>query len=195
METAKEDMAANNNYGDTSLSSETIVAPVTPRLFKRRWLIVLLFASYSGSNAYQWLHLVIVSDKIIFYYNTSLPGSELGKQYAVDFLSMIYMIVYVPLIFPATWMLDKKGLRLTAIVGCLLNALGAFVKCFAVRPNLFWLLFFAQTICAVAQVFILGIPTRLAAVWFGIDEVSTATAIGVFGNQVLVLNNQFQVCT
>ena len=28
-------------------------------------------------------------------------------------------------------------------------------------------------------------PARLAAIWFGPDQVSTATAIGVFGNQVL----------
>ena len=43
---------------------------------------------------------------------------------------------------------------------------------------------FAQTVCAVAQLFVLGIPARLAAVWFGPNEVSTATSIGVFGNQV-----------
>lgn len=41
-----------------------------------------------------------------------------------------------------------------------------------------------QAISAIAQVFILGIPARLAAVWFGPNEVSTATALGVFGNQV-----------
>lgn len=41
-----------------------------------------------------------------------------------------------------------------------------------------------QTVSATAQVFILGIPARLAAVWFGPNEVSTATAIGVFGNQI-----------
>ncbi|GFS09246.1 feline leukemia virus subgroup C receptor-related protein 2 [Elysia marginata] len=51
-------------------------------------------------------------------------------------------------------------------------------------PSRFGLLMFAQTICAIAQVFVLGIPARLAAVWFGPDEVSTATSIGVFGNQV-----------
>ncbi|XP_060555414.1 heme transporter FLVCR2-like isoform X2 [Ruditapes philippinarum] len=43
---------------------------------------------------------------------------------------------------------------------------------------------FAQTLCAIAQIFILGIPARLAAVWFGPNQVSTATSIGVFGNQV-----------
>ncbi|KHJ80576.1 hypothetical protein OESDEN_19748 [Oesophagostomum dentatum] len=32
--------------------------------------------------------------------------------------------------------------------------------------------------------FTLGIPPRLAAVWFGPNEVSTACAAGVFGNQL-----------
>lgn len=32
--------------------------------------------------------------------------------------------------------------------------------------------------------FTLGIPPRLAAVWFGPDEVSKACALGVFGNQL-----------
>jgi MFS transporter, FLVCR family, feline leukemia virus subgroup C receptor-related protein len=37
-------------------------------------------------------------------------------------------------------------------------------------------------------VFILGIPPRLAAVWFGPKQVSTACAAGVFGNQVPTAN-------
>lgn len=34
------------------------------------------------------------------------------------------------------------------------------------------------------QVFILSLPARVAAVWFGPDQVSSACSIGVFGNQV-----------
>lgn len=34
------------------------------------------------------------------------------------------------------------------------------------------------------QVFILSLPARLAAVWFGPDQVSSACSVGVFGNQV-----------
>jgi len=33
-------------------------------LFRRRWLIVFLFASYSMANAYQWIHLNIIFDKV-----------------------------------------------------------------------------------------------------------------------------------
>jgi len=98
---------------------------------------------------------------------------------------MVYMLAYIPLIFPATWFLDRYGLRVTAIVGSLLNAVGAWIKCAAIDPSRFAVLMTAQTVCAVAQIFILGIPARLAAVWFGPGEVSTATSIGVFGSQVL----------
>lgn len=160
---------------------------LTPRLYKRRWVMVFLFATYSLSNAYQWIHLNIIGNIIHRYYNESLPGTPYQQQVAIDWLSMVYMLAYIPLIFPATFVLDKKGLRLAGIIATLLNALGAWLKCAAVAPDRFPLLMVAQTICAIAQIFILGIPARLAAVWFGPNEVSTATAIGVFGNQVITI--------
>lgn len=38
--------------------------------------------------------------------------------------------------------------------------------------------------CAFAETFIVSLPARVAAVWFPSDEISTATSIGVFGNQL-----------
>ena len=46
-------------------------------------------------------------------------------------------------------------------------------------------MFSGQTIVAISQIFILGIPPQLAATWFPSSQVSSACAIGVFGNQVL----------
>ncbi|CAC5380054.1 FLVCR [Mytilus coruscus] len=155
-----------------------------PRVYKRRWMIVFLFAFYSLSNAYQWIHLNIIGDVILKYYNASMPEDQFQRETTLDWLSMVYMLAYIPLIFPATWLLNKKGLRVVAICGCFLNALGAWLKVACVSPDRFPVLMFAQTICAIAQIFILGLPARLAAVWFGPNEVSTATSIGVFGNQV-----------
>ena len=168
-----------NDKNDVSKTEGTLV-----RVFKRRWIMVFLFAGFSASNAYQWIHLNIIFNVIHRYYNESLPGDTYQQELSIHWLSMVYMLVYIPFIFPATWLLDRKGLRVIAIVATTLNALGATTKCFAVDPSRFGLLMTGQTISALAQTCILGIPARLAAVWFGIDEVSTATAIGVFGNQV-----------
>lgn len=41
-----------------------------------------------------------------------------------------------------------------------------------------------QALCSVAQVFILGLPSRIASVWFGPKEVSTACSTAVLGNQL-----------
>ena len=59
-----------------------------------------------------------------------------------------------------------------------------FLQVLATSPSQWWLLFSGQTVVAVSQIFILGIPAQLAATWFPSDQVSSACAIGVFGNQV-----------
>ena len=156
----------------------------TPQIYARRWVILILFVAYSFSNAYQWIHLNIIGNIVMKYYNESLPADSFQQETAIDWLSMIYMLCYIPLIFPATWLLNKKGLRTAVICGAFLNTLGAWLKCACLSPDRFPVLMFAQTICAIAQIFILGIPAQLAAVWFGPNQVSTATSIGVFGNQV-----------
>ncbi|CAG5116672.1 unnamed protein product [Candidula unifasciata] len=155
-----------------------------PRLYRKRWLMLSLFSLYSFSNAFQWIHLNIIADVIGNYYNESLPHDVFQRNTAIDWLSMVYMLVYIPFIIPATWLLDKKGLRVCCILGSFLNAAGAWLKCASVSPDRFGLLMFAQTLCAISQLCILAIPPRLAAVWFGPGEVSTATSFGVFGNQL-----------
>jgi FLVCR family feline leukemia virus subgroup C receptor-related protein len=61
---------------------------------------------------------------------------------------------------------------------------GAWIKALSVAPDSFCLAFLGQTLVGTAQVFILGVPARLAAVWFGPRQVSTACSLGVIGNEV-----------
>ncbi|KAA0203561.1 hypothetical protein HAZT_HAZT002806 [Hyalella azteca] len=144
-------------------------------IYRRRWFILILFVMFSMSNAFNWIQYSIITNIITRYYGV--------EAYLVDWCSMIYMVSYIPLIFPASWYLQKRGLRSAVVVGSLGTMLGTLVKCFSVAPDRFAVTFAGQTIVAVSQVFVLGIPPRLAAVWFGADQVSTACAIGVFGNQ------------
>ncbi|XP_063401985.1 heme transporter FLVCR2-like isoform X2 [Mytilus trossulus] len=157
---------------------------ILPQVYKRRWIILFLFSFVSLTNNFQWLHLNIIGDVLLNYYNASLPEDKFQKETALDWLSMVYMLAYIPLIFPSTWLLDKKGLRVVIICGSFLNAVGAWIKVACVNPDRFALLMFGQSVCSVAQIFILGIPARLAAIWFGPNQVSTATSLGVFGNQI-----------
>ena len=49
---------------------------------------------------------------------------------------------------------------------------------------MWWMVFIGQTISACGQCFILELPPKIAAIWFPSSEISTATSIGVFGNQL-----------
>ncbi|EPB76853.1 hypothetical protein ANCCEY_04065, partial [Ancylostoma ceylanicum] len=83
-----------------------------------------------------------------------------------------------------SYLLDKYGLRVSILLGATGNAIGAWIKIFSTSSDAFWITFIGQTIVGASQMFTLGIPPRLAAVWFGPNEVSTACAAGVFGNQL-----------
>ncbi|NXC40021.1 FLVC2 protein, partial [Penelope pileata] len=144
------------------------------RVSRRRW--ALLFSSYSLCNAFQWIQYGSINNIFTHFYGVSV--------FAIDWLSMSYMVTYIPLLFPVAWLLDKKGLRLIALLGSALNGLGAWVKLGSLRPHLFPVTVLGQVLCSMAQVFILGMPSRIASVWFGSHEVSTACSIAVFGNQL-----------
>lgn len=161
--------------GEETPGAEGSRAPQTA-LSARRFVVLLIFSLYSLVNAFQWIQYSIISNVFEGFYGVS--------SLHIDWLSMVYMLAYVPLIFPATWLLDTRGLRLTALLGSGLNCLGAWIKCASVQQHLFWVTMLGQCLCSVAQVFILGLPSRIASVWFGPKEVSTACATAVLGNQV-----------
>ncbi|XP_077443523.1 choline/ethanolamine transporter flvcr2b isoform X2 [Stigmatopora argus] len=146
------------------------------RLYRRRWVTVLLFSSYSLCNSYQWIQYGIISNIFMKFYSVD--------AFTIDWMSMIYMLTYIPFIFPVTWLLDKKGLRTVALAATALNCAGTWLKVASVQRHLFAVTFLGQFCCSLAQVFILGMPSRIASVWFGANEVSTACSIGVFGNQL-----------
>ncbi|XP_043277297.1 feline leukemia virus subgroup C receptor-related protein 2 isoform X2 [Venturia canescens] len=149
---------------------------VETKLYKRRWLVLAIFVVYSASNSMQWIQYSIINNIITRYYGVS--------DFAVNMTSMIYMITYIPFVFPASYFLDKFGLRYAALFGAVGTALGAWIKVLSVSPDRYWVTFLGHTIVALSQTFVLSVPARLAAVWFGPDQVSSACSIGVFGNQL-----------
>ncbi|XP_078452367.1 choline/ethanolamine transporter flvcr2a-like [Lampetra planeri] len=170
--------ASSSTTVPAAASSSTPLNANKTRLYCRRWVIVTIFSIYSLSNAFQWIEYSIINNIFVRFY-----GVDSG---AVDWLSMVYMLAYIPLIFPITWLLDHYGLRTTALLATAFDALGAWLKVASVRPDGlgFGVTVLAQTVCAISNAFIIGMPSRVAAVWFGPQEVSTACALGVFGNQV-----------
>lgn len=70
------------------------------KAYTKRWFILGLFVMYSSSNAFHWIQYSIINNIISRYYGV--------EAWMVDWCSMIYMVVYIPLIFPASWYLQKQ---------------------------------------------------------------------------------------
>nr|CAD7195652.1 unnamed protein product [Timema douglasi] len=128
------------------------------KVYPRRWLMLLMFSVCLLVNCIQWIQYSIIPQVITRYYNVSTTW--------VDFTSIIYL-----------------GLRWATLLGAGLTALGAWMKVWSVSPDRFLITFLGQTVVGLGQVFQLTTSPRMAAVWFGPDQVATACSIGVFGNQ------------
>nr|CAD7447771.1 unnamed protein product [Timema bartmani] len=150
------------------------------KVYPRRWLMLLMFSVCLLVNCVQWIQYSIIPQVITRYYNVSTT--------LVDFTSIIYLVIFVPAIFPASYILDRlasllMGLRWATLLGAGLTALGAWMKVWSVSPDRFLITLLGQTVVGLGQVFQLTTSPRMAAVWFGPDQVATACSIGVFGNQ------------
>lgn len=69
------------------------------KLYKARWTMLAVYMVYSMANAVHWIQYSIISNITAKFYDVS--------SFAVDTTSTIYMIVYVPLVIPASWVLDR----------------------------------------------------------------------------------------
>ena len=67
-----------------------------------------------------WIPSAPIANTIICYYDVSL--------FWVNSLSEVYMLTYIILLFPAMWILDKYGLRLSVMLGAGFDAAGAALK-------------------------------------------------------------------
>lgn len=154
------------------------------KVYKRRWFVLLVLCLLNCSNATIWLTFAPVADQSAQYLQVSLGD--------VNWLSLVFMAVAVPVSLGTTWMLDKLGLRITLILGAWLNMFGAMLRFSGTPPGegftiRYSLVMFGQTVAAIAQPLIIFTPTKLAALWFPENQRATANTIASMSNPLGIL--------
>ncbi|KAG8594992.1 hypothetical protein GDO81_001389 [Engystomops pustulosus] len=150
------------------------------RLYKKRWFILIVVCLLNSSNAMLWISFAPVADVTATHLKCSLD--------VVNYLSLVYLVISIPIGFLASWLLDTLGLNYAIIIGSWLNMTGSIVRSASEinflnsgRSNLIYL-FVGQSICAVAQPLVLFVPAKLAAVWFPEHQRATANMIASMSN-------------
>ncbi|KAJ8668358.1 hypothetical protein QAD02_010021 [Eretmocerus hayati] len=146
------------------------------KVYGRRWFILILYIVHASLITGQWIEYSIISNIVQRYYNVS--------ALAVDCTSMIMMLFYAIFIFPLTYVTGRLGLRRSIILGSGLCCLGSWIKIFSVSPDGFLITLLGQAVVSLALIVMLPMPGQVSANWFGANEQSTATSLGVFGSQL-----------
>ncbi|XP_027865370.1 solute carrier family 49 member A3 [Xiphophorus couchianus] len=154
------------------------------KVYKRRWFVLLVLCLLNCSNATIWLTFAPVANQSGQYLKVSLED--------INWLSLVFMVVAIPLSFGTTWMLDTLDLRITLILGSWLNMLGALLRFLGTLPPARFKLQFpavmlGQTLGALAQPLIIFTPTKLAALWFPDSQRATANMIASMSNPLGIL--------
>ena len=90
------------------------------RTYWWRWVVLAVFVLNLGLNNFMWITFGPIADVVRCYYSVS--------DFWVNSLSMTYMVTYIALVFPCSWLLDKVGLRTTTILGSFATVLGACLR-------------------------------------------------------------------
>ncbi|KAL3280220.1 hypothetical protein HHI36_017718 [Cryptolaemus montrouzieri] len=146
------------------------------KLYKYRWIIIVIYGLFNAINYFQSFLFNVIANIIEDYYGVDETLTQLS--------GLVFMIAFIFIFIPVGYFIEKTSLRTASLVGAGLTALGNCLKLLAISPDSFYWILISQTICAIAQVFMLLTPSKLASVWFGAEEVSTACAIGLFGTQM-----------
>lgn len=138
------------------------------KIYPYRWVVLLAFMAVVIANQLLWITFAPITSNAVQFYGVS----ELG----VGLLSLIFMIVYIFVSFPASWVIDTYGVRVGVGIGAALTGIFGLVR--GLVASNYTLVLVAQIMLAIAQPFILNAVTTIAARWFPMEERATAAGLG-----------------
>ncbi|GIX79427.1 feline leukemia virus subgroup C receptor-related protein 2 [Caerostris extrusa] len=86
--------------------------------------------------------------------------------------------------FPVSPLINYLDLRRTVICASFWTVLATLTQFATLKPNSFIYVMISCFFASLSDLFVLAVPPVLAAKWFPSQELSTACAFGVFGNQL-----------
>ncbi len=90
------------------------------KIYGYRWVVLIVFAIINAVIQIQWLTFAPIAGAAQSVYNVS--------ALQIDFLSMIYMIVFIVMCVPASYVIDTYGIRIGIGFGAILAGISGLLK-------------------------------------------------------------------
>jgi MFS family permease len=147
------------------------------KVYGARWIMLVIYMLMAAVNQLLWITFAPITGDATKYYGVS--------DLKIGLLSMCFMIVYIVVSIPASWAIDKYGIRIGVGIGAVFTGIFGLLRGFAGTD--YNMLLFAQIGIAIGQPFILNAITKLAARWFPIEERATAAGLGTLSMYIGIL--------
>ena len=150
------------------------------KVYPYRWVVLLVFSLLNAVVQMNWITFAPVTVDAIRLYHSN--------AFWIVMLSMSFMIIYLAVSVPASYIIDKYGIRIGIGIGALLTAVFGYLR--GAYADNFTMVCIAQFALAVSQPFVMNAVTKVSAVWFPLQERATAngiTSLAQFGGIIFAM--------
>jgi MFS family permease len=139
-----------------------------------RWVVLAVFMFVNLAIQILWIAYAPITGPAAKFYNVT--DLQIGA------LAMSFMIAFIPLSIPVSWLIDTYGFRPAVSIGAVLMGVFGLLRGFA-GAN-YTLVLISTIGLAISQPFFLNAWTKVPAKWFSIDERATAVGLVTLSNLI-----------
>jgi len=144
------------------------------KLYSYRWVVLGVFMFINLTIQILWITYASITGPAAEFYGVT--------DLQIGLFAMTFMIAFIPLSIPVSWVIDTYGFRIAVSIGAVLMGIFGLLRGFA-GAN-YSLVLWSTVGIAAAQPFLLNAWTTVPAKWFGIEERATAVGIVTLGNLI-----------
>ena len=144
------------------------------KLYNYRWVVLAVFMFVNLTIQMLWIAYAPITGPATAYYGVS--------DLQIGLLSRVFLIAFVPLSIPVSWLIDTYGFKVAVSAGVILMSIFGILRGLAGQN--YTLVLISTIGIAVAQPFLLNSWMKMPANWFAPSE--RATAVGLVTLATLV---------
>jgi MFS family permease len=144
------------------------------KVYGYRWVVLAVFMFINLTIQMLWITYAPITGPAARFYGVS--DGQIGL------LAMSFMLAFIPLSIPVSWVIDTYGFRLAVGIGAVLMGIFGLLRGFS--GNSYPLVLSATIGIAIAQPFLLNAWTKVPANWFALEERATAVGLVTLANLI-----------
>jgi len=144
------------------------------KVYRYRWVVLAVFMFANLTIQGLWIAYAPVTGPAAKFYGVT--------DLQIGFLSMVFMIAFLPLSIPVSWLIDTYGFKLAVGVGVILMSIFGILR--GLVGQNYTLVLISTIGIAAAQPFLLNAWMKVAANWFALKERATAVGLVTLANLV-----------